>query len=129
MRQLKAMRAQVWKSAVVFAVATASPGASAQGRLVERVAVHLEAGASVMVSDYQRNVDPARYDGNAKGYRLGGFEGSARVAVRLFEPISLQVSVANWVFASATGEAGWVFAPMGGVRFEPRVGQIGRAHV
>lgn len=120
------MRGQVWKTAVVVAATLATPRAFAQRGLGGRVAWHLEAGASVMVSDYQRNADPARYDGNVKGYRLGGFEGSARLAVRLCEPFSLQVSVANWVFASATGEAGWVFAPMAGLRVEPEVGPSGR---
>ncbi|MFO0607370.1 MAG: OmpA family protein [Polyangiales bacterium] len=121
-------RARVWWSAAAaVAAAGALPSrAAAQGRFSERLAFHVEVGASAMVSDYQRNVDPERYDGNIKGYRLGGFEGSLRVALRLFEPLSIQASVANWVFPSSTGETGWVFAPMGGLRVEPRVGTAGR---
>jgi len=120
-------RARVWWSTAMGVAIGLFPGrAGAQDRFVARLALHLEVAACAMVSDYQRNTDPERYDGNVKGYRLGGFEGALRAALRLFEPLSLQVSVGNWVFPSATGETGWVFAPMGGVRLEPRVGTAGR---
>ena len=127
MRKVSTERARYgWSTAAALAVVAAPSHAWAQGRFVERLALHVEAGACVMVSDYQRNADVDRFDGNAKGLRLGGFEGTARLALRLFGPLSLQASVSNWVFPSRTGEVGWVFAPTGGVRLEPRVGSAGR---
>jgi outer membrane protein OmpA-like peptidoglycan-associated protein len=130
MRKVSSMRARFgWSAAAVVVVAAAPSRADAQDRFVDRLAFHVEAGACVMVSDYQRNTDAERYDGNAKGYRLGGFEGSARLALRLFEPLSLQVSVSNWVFPSGNGTTGWVFTPTGGLRLEPRVGSTGRLYL
>ena len=41
---------------------------------------------------------------------------------------AVQASLSNWVFPSRGGaEAGWVFAPMLGVRFEPSLGSVGQA--
>jgi outer membrane protein OmpA-like peptidoglycan-associated protein len=102
----------------------------AQSRAVERLALRLELGAGAMVSPYQRNDDPSEYGGNVKGYRSAAFQGTARLALRVFEPLSLQVSVANWVFPSTTeAGTGWVFAPTGGLHIEPRVGAAGRLFV
>ncbi len=113
-------------AATTLAVALAPLTASAQDRFVDRLALRFELAACVMVSDFQRNEDPARYDGVALGYRRAGFEGAARLALRLVGPLSLQASAGNWVFPSSTGAGtGWVFTPTGGMRLDARAGDTG----
>lgn len=112
---------------LALACSLAPSGVAAQERFFDRFSLRVEAAAATMVSTYQRNDDASQYDGNAKAYRIGGFQGALRVGFRLFDPLIIQASLANWVFPSSLhGPTGWVFAPMGGVRFEPRVGSAGR---
>ena len=103
---------------------------SAEAQVLQRFALRFEAGVGYMLSEYQRNDDPAQFRGNTKGFGTIDFQGSGRLAFQLFEPLSLQVSVANWVFPSTSGGGtGWVFAPNGGVHIEPRIGNTGRLFV
>lgn len=115
-------------AALALPLAVLAPATGhAQSRAIERVALRFEVGAGAMLSPYQRNDDASQYDGNVKGFRSAAFQGTARLALRVFEPLSLQVSVSNWVFPSTTGSGpGWVFAPTGGLHVEPRVGATGR---
>jgi outer membrane protein OmpA-like peptidoglycan-associated protein len=82
-----------------------------------------------MLSGFQRNDDPAAFNGDAKGFGLA-LHGALRLAWSLTDALALQASLSNWVFPAGGGrEAGWVFAPMLGARFEPRVGSVGRVFV
>ncbi|MEZ4407442.1 MAG: thrombospondin type 3 repeat-containing protein [Polyangiales bacterium] len=109
--------------ALAAALLTSGATASAQG--LDRFALRLEGGVGAMLSEYQRNEDPARFMGNAPGYGTGG-ELTARLALNVAPAFSVQVSVANWLFPGADGRFGWVFAPTAGLRVEPRVGPLGR---
>jgi outer membrane protein OmpA-like peptidoglycan-associated protein len=116
----------IFALAAMFVVA--APGtALAQDRFIDRFALRLELGGGLMLSPFQRNDDPAEYQGNTKGYSTLSFEGSARLGFQVVGPITLQLSVSNWVFPSTTGAGtGWVFHPTGGLRIEPQVGSTGR---
>lgn len=95
----------------------------------DRFAARLELGAGSMLSGFQRNDDPSAFNGDAKGFGLG-LHGALRLAWSLTDALALQASLSNWVFPASGGrEAGWVFAPMLGARFEPRVGSVGRVFV
>jgi outer membrane protein OmpA-like peptidoglycan-associated protein len=114
-------------AALVAGVCVSRP---AEAQVLQRFALRFEAGVGYMLSEYQRNDDPAQFRGNTKGFGTIDFQGSGRLAFQLFEPLSLQVSVNNWVFPSTTSSGtGWVFAPAGGVHIEPRVGNTGRFFV
>lgn len=112
---------------VVGLTLTALP---AQAQTVrDRFAARLELGAGSMLSGFQRNDDPAAFNGDAKGFGLA-LHGALRLAWSLTDALALQASLSNWVFPASGGrEAGWVFAPMLGARFEPAVGSVGRAFV
>lgn len=104
----------------VVAITMAAQPAQAQVR--DRFAARLELGAGSMLSTYQRNDE-------ALGFG-GGLHGGLRLAWSLTEAFAVQASLSNWVFPSrGGGEAGWVFAPMLGVRFEPSPGSIGQAFI
>jgi outer membrane protein OmpA-like peptidoglycan-associated protein len=95
----------------------------------DRFAARLELGAGSMLSGFQRNDDPRAFNGDAKGFGLA-LHGALRLAWSLTDALALQASLSNWVFPARGGrESGWVFAPMLGARFEPRVGTVGRVFV
>lgn len=116
-----------WFSWALAAACVCAP-ASGRAQALQRFALRLEGGAGALLSAYQRNDDPSQFQGNAPGYSLTA-QGTARLAVRLAGPLVLQASVSNWVFPSGRAGTGWVFAPMGGVRVEPRLGSAGRLFV
>jgi outer membrane protein OmpA-like peptidoglycan-associated protein len=111
----------------VVAVTLAAHPAWAQER--DRFAARLELGAGSMLSTFQRNDDPRAFNGDAKGYGLG-LHAALRFAWSVTDAFALQASLSNWGFPTSDGrEAGWVFAPMLGARFEPALGSVGRAFV
>lgn len=102
----------------VVAITLVAQPARAQVR--DRFAARFELGAGSMLSTYQRNDE-------AKGFGVG-LHGGLRLAWSLTDALAVQASLSNWVFPSRGGaEAGWVFAPMLGVRFEPSLGSVGQA--
>jgi outer membrane protein OmpA-like peptidoglycan-associated protein len=110
----------------VFAATLVALPAEAQVR--ERFGVRVELGAGSMVSAFQRNGDPAAYGGDAKGFGLA-LHGALRLAFSITDALAVQASLSNWVFPVDGREAGWVFAPMVGARFEPMIGSVGRLFV
>lgn len=118
-------------AALALVIAASTPStASAQDRVIDRFALRIEGAVGTMLSPFQRNDDGSAYDGNAKGFRTVAGQGSLRVAVTLLGPVAAQISLSNWVFPSTTGAGtGWVFAPMGGLHIEPRVGASSRLFV
>ena len=99
----------------------------AQAQVRDSFAARLELGAGAMASAFQRNEDPAAFNGEAKGFGLA-LHGALRLAWSIIDGFALQASISNWVFPARAGaETGWVFAPMLGVRFEPTIATAGRA--
>lgn len=108
----------------VAVLALASSPAAAQTR--DRFALRLELGAGAMLSEFQRNADPAAYGGEAKDFGAT-VHAALRVGWSLADAFAIQASLSNWIFPTGEGsETGWVFAPMLGARVEPRVGSGGR---
>lgn len=117
--------ATIARCAAVLTLAALPAGAQSR----DRFALRVELGAGAMLSAFQRNDDPAAYNGDAKGYGLG-LHGALRLAWAPADAFALQLSLSNWAFPSGTGaETGWVFAPMVGARIQPRVGRAGRLFV
>jgi len=87
--------------------------------LGHRLVGHLEGGAAFMLPAYQR--DTLGFDG--VNYWAAG-----RFGFALTPAVSLQLSVANWVFTRDAGNGGVVLGSLG-ARFEPRTGTAGRAFV
>ncbi len=83
-----------------------------------RPVIHLEVGASRMLSAHQR--ETLGYD--------NGFSGMARPGLRFADVFGVELSVGSLWFPSMQG-LGSVFLAGGGVRLEPMLGQIGRAVV
>jgi outer membrane protein OmpA-like peptidoglycan-associated protein len=106
-----------------LAIVVSSSDAQAQG-FVNRLAFRGELGIGAMISDHQRQ---------ALGYDGLGFEGTLRIGVRIFDPLSINLSFANWFFQSnlpaPNDGMGRVMAFTGGLRFEPRIGTVGRLYL
>lgn len=102
----------------------------ASAQVLQRFALRVEVGAGTFLSDYQRNTDPQRYGGNYKGYNVAAIGVTARLAFTLYGPLALQASFMNGFFPSSTQDrTGRVMAFEGGLRFEPRLGRVGRLFV
>ncbi len=107
--------------AAMAAVMSVAPDANAQ--VLSRFALRLEGGVGTMLATHQR--DTLGFDGL-------GIQASARLGFTIIDPLVLQVSLANWWFPSAvigadgSSQTGRVLAPMVGLRFEPRIGSVGR---
>ncbi len=111
----------------VVALTLVSHPAWAQER--DRLAARLELGAGSMLSSFQRNEDRGAFNGDTKGYDVG-LHAALRLAWSITDAFALQASLSNWGFPTNDGrQAGWVFAPMLGARFEPSLGSVGRAFV
>lgn len=103
--------------------------AAAPARANDLFALRLELDGGSMLSDFQRNADPAAYGGEVKDLGFT-FHAAVRVGWSVVDALSLQASLSNWVFPTSEGrETGWVFAPMLGARFEPQIGSAGRLFV
>jgi outer membrane protein OmpA-like peptidoglycan-associated protein len=103
-------------SALTAAASTASRAGEARANDPDRFALRFEGGVGGMLSDFQRN---------DRGYGVA-WQGSARLAFVLGDPVAMQFGVSNWVFPSNTGGTGWAFVPSGGIRVEPSIGTAGR---
>lgn len=114
MRDLVSPRHLCAASTALVLACAAPREAVAQG--TERAAIRLEGGYGAMLSTYQRR---------ARGFDAA-WQVSARLGVTLADPLVLEVGVTNWVFPGIAEGTGWVFAPSGGFRVEPRVGSAGR---
>ncbi|MBI5516633.1 MAG: OmpA family protein [Deltaproteobacteria bacterium] len=108
-----------------FLCALALPTAARAEPWLHHLALRLEGGYGTVLSEYQRNSDPARFDGNVKGY-CTAWQGTARLSVTLESPVALQFSVSSWFFPSATQDLGAVLLPTVGLLFEPPIGHVGR---
>jgi outer membrane protein OmpA-like peptidoglycan-associated protein len=91
--------------------------AMAQG-LAHRFAFRGEGAVGSMVSSHQQD---------NLGFGMG-FEGTVRVGFNLIEPLSINLSLSNWFFPTDTG-TGRVLGVLGGLRFEPKIGTLGRLFV
>ena len=95
--------------------------ASAQG-----LGAQLEVGAGTMLSAQQQNRDPNLLYGNTPGQMLG-VQASLRVGFRLpAVPLAVEAGVSAWMFPSDTAPLGLAMGYLAGIRFDPRVGRIGR---
>ena len=92
--------------------------ALAQSRIVDRLALHGEGAFAVVLSNFQRN---------ELGYDLG-FQGSARLAFNVIDPLAIQATYSTWLLPSPLG-LGQQTLVGGGLRFEPRVSRIGRMFI
>jgi outer membrane protein OmpA-like peptidoglycan-associated protein len=111
------------------ALLLASPG-DAHAQVLQRFALRGELGVGTMISDYQRNTSPTSYGGNAMGYDHLNIQATLRLAFTLVEPLALQVSFANGFFPTSTQNGtGRLMAFEAGLRFEPRLGRVGRLFV
>lgn len=106
----------------VIALALTSVGAprAAVAQGIDHFALRTEVGVGAMLSPYQRNTDPSRYGGSTPGYDLATTL-TARLALNVSPSVALQASVTNWLFAGANNNIGWLFAPLVGLRVEPRI--------
>jgi outer membrane protein OmpA-like peptidoglycan-associated protein len=85
---------------------------------LEWLGVRLEGGGSYMLSDHQRV---------ELGYEAG-FQGVVRPYIQVLDPITIQLGVGGYGFPS--GERfGGIFMVGGGVRVEPRLGDVGRIYL
>jgi outer membrane protein OmpA-like peptidoglycan-associated protein len=104
--------------AAAFAAMTCGGGdAMAQG-IAHRFAFRGEGAVGTMVSSHTKN---------DLGFGLG-FEGTVRVGFNFIDPLSINLSLSNWFFPSDAG-TGRVMGLMGGLRFEPRIGTVGRLYL
>ena len=95
---------------------TASPHIARADDIVRsRVAIHLEGGAGVMLPEYQRQT---------LGYNLA-FEGTGRIGISLVDAFAIQVSGGHYFYPTGNTFGG-ALPVTGGLRLEPRVGNIGR---
>jgi outer membrane protein OmpA-like peptidoglycan-associated protein len=110
------------------AVGLCTTEASAQG-FANRLALRAEFAAGTMVSSHQRAGDADR----GLGYDGVGIEATVRLGITLFDPLTLNIGLANWFFPSSlpapNDGTGRVLAPMGGLRFEPKIGRLGRLFI
>ena len=110
------------------AVGLCTTEASAQG-FVNRLALRAEFAAGTMVSTHQRAGEADR----GLGYDGVGIEATVRLGITLFDPLTLNLGLANWFFPSSlpapNDGTGRVLAPMGGLRFEPKIGRLGRLFI
>ncbi len=109
-----------------FAVAAASmsflafPAAGHAQRFSERLVVRAEVGVGTMLSEHQRTT-----------LRYGlAVQGSARLGLTLAGPLAFQASFSSWWFPServaGADTDGQQYSVSGGLRFEPRLGSVGR---
>jgi len=112
------LRAGVLSAAIAAGVMASSQDAQAQVRFGFRG----ELGAGAMLSDWQRQ---------ALLLDSVGFEGTGRLYVAPIDWLAIQLSVSNWLFLNATPgqDLGHVLGIMGGLRFEPMIGRVGRLFV
>ncbi len=104
--------------AAAFAAMTCGGGdAMAQG-IAHRFAFRGEGAVGTMVSSHTKD---------DLGFGLG-FEGTVRVGFNFIDPLSINLSLSNWFFPSDAG-TGRVMGLMGGLRFEPRIGTVGRLYL
>jgi outer membrane protein OmpA-like peptidoglycan-associated protein len=88
---------------------------SASAQVLQRFALRAELGAGTMLTAHQRD---------DLGYNLA-VQGSVRPAFSLVDFLALQAVFGDWYFPSAQGDGRSLFVG-GGLRFEPRVGTVGR---
>ncbi len=120
---------RAWVGAAALAGSLAAPS-TAGAQVIHRFTLRAELGAGTMLSDYQRNTDAQQFGGNAMGFDNLSFVGTARLGFSLVDSLAVQVSFANWFFPSTTQDGvGRVMAFQGGLRFEPRLGRVGRIFV
>lgn len=101
-----------------LSVCTLAP-ATASAQLISRFALRAEVGAGPMISDVQRT---------RLGYEGVNWHVAARLAFNVVDALSIQASLGNGFFPrSAQGSTeGRTLAVMGGLRFEPQLGRVGR---
>jgi len=104
-------------TAACAALSLGAGDAQAQG-IANRFAFRGEGAVGAMISEHQRT---------NLGFGMG-FEGTVRVGFNFIDPLSLNVSLSNWFFPSDSG-TGRVLSIMGGLRFEPRIGSVGRLYL
>lgn len=104
------------RCAVAFCAATVCVASPAGADDDDRFAIRFEGGVGAMVTDVQRS---------EQGHGVA-WQGSARLAFVLVDPLALELGVTDWMFPSNTGGTGGVFTPSGGLRVEPQVGSAGR---
>ena len=92
--------------------------APASAQFEERLKLHVELGAGSMLPEYQ--LDDLDY-----GLALLG---AGRIGVEVIEPLSVQVSLAYWLFPSDAGD-GEQLTFSGGVRVAPGIAELGRLFV
>ncbi|MDP3277096.1 MAG: OmpA family protein [Deltaproteobacteria bacterium] len=90
--------------------------AQAQPRFGARV----ELGAGTMISEWQRS---------SLQFDTVNFHGIGRLFVAPVDWFSIQASVSNWMFLPQTGDLGHLLGVMGGIRFEPMLGSVGRLFI
>lgn len=78
-----------------------------------------------MISTYQQNRDPNAYLGATPGYLLA-LQGSLRVGVSLPIPLVIEAALSTWWFPRDLAPVGTDVSVMGGLRFDPRIGMLGR---
>ncbi|MDP3277375.1 MAG: OmpA family protein [Deltaproteobacteria bacterium] len=109
-------------AAATFSLFTFGSAAQAQ-TFVERFSLRGELGAGTMLATYQR--DTLRYH--------LAVQGSGRLGFTLIGPLALQASFSSWYFPADTALGlradGQQMSVTGGLRLEPRVGQVGRFFV
>lgn len=111
---------------VLAAMAAVGAATEANAQVLSRFALRGEFGAGTMLASHQRDV---------LGYDSLAIQATGRLGITLVDPLVLQVGVANWFFPAANDsngaarDTGRVLAPMGGLRFEPRIGTLGRLFV
>ncbi len=114
MRQYSLL-SSVQKAAFIAAVAVCASSSTANAQVLQRFALRGELGIGTMLSADQRDV---------QAYSLA-LQGSLRVGFTVIDPLVIEVGLSSWYFPSSMG-AGQALLPGGGVRVEPRIGNVGR---
>ena len=112
------MKASCVAAAAACAALTLGAGDAAAQGIAHRFAFRGEGAVGTMISAHQKD---------ALGFGLG-FEGTVRVGFNFIDALSINVSLSNWFFPSDSG-TGRVLGVMGGLRFEPRIGSVGRLYL
>ncbi len=102
----------------------------AHAQFIQRFALRGELGVGTMLSDYQRNTSPQSYGGNVLGYDNLNIQATLRLAFNIVDALAVQLSFANGFFPTSTQNGtGRLMAFEAGLRFEPRIGRVGRIFV
>jgi outer membrane protein OmpA-like peptidoglycan-associated protein len=91
---------------------------AANAQILERFALRGEFGVGTMISEYQRDTL----------HENVMIQGSGRLGFSIIDMLAVQASFTSWYAPNDFG-GGQQYSVLGGLRFEPRIGRVGRLFV